>query len=469
MRGVILTATFTVMLATIGATAAQAQERCDAPQILVVLDQSSSMGERAPLADGSLKWDAAVTALSDLTDEYESTVDFGLMLFPSAGECTPGVVDVPVARNNADEIVGALPAAVPYQGNWTPMAQSLNQAASYAPLLDPARRNYVALITDGWQWCDPYDVATRFDPVGAVEALTAAGVTTFVIGFGDGVDALTLNQAAQAAGTTLAGCDPASADPARADNCYFQVDDLGGLDAALDAIAVVITEETCDGLDNDCDGEVDEDLARACSSACGEGLESCVDGAWGECDALSPADEICDGLDNDCDGVLDEGCDCEDGDTRPCGDDEGECSGGTQRCADGRWSECDGMVGPVDEICDGLDNDCDGEVDEDGANCANGAACVDGECVAEDQPPPDPCDGVTCDTDQYCLDGTCVDVGGDEPEPEDEPPANIGDGGGSGGGVTGCDCQVAGGAAPASPLAPLLALVGLVLGVSRLR
>ena len=39
-----------------------------------------------------------------LESSFESAVDFGLMLFPSVGECTPGVVNVPVARSNADEI-----------------------------------------------------------------------------------------------------------------------------------------------------------------------------------------------------------------------------------------------------------------------------------------------------------------------------------------------------------------------------
>lgn len=437
----------------------RAQAGCDAPQILIVLDQSSSMGERAPLDDGTLKWDASVAGLTGLTGDFETSVDFGLMLFPSAGQCTPGAVDVPIAPNNAEEIAAALPGPPPYSGNYTPMAESLYEASEYAPLLDSSRRSYVALITDGWQWCDPYDATTRFDPVDATEALTALGVTTFVIGFGDGVDSLTLNQASQAARTTLPGCDPTSDDPARADNCYHQVDDLDGLRSALDSIALEITEEICDGLDNNCDGRVDEDLSRACTSECGSGHQTCEAGVWLECDAPLPELEICDGIDNDCDSVIDPGCECTDGETRPCGSDIGECSEGLQSCEDGEWGECDGMVGAGDEICDGLDNDCDGTADDD-AECADGEECVDGECRPEDNPLPDPCDGVECDDGQECLDGTCVDTGDRVPIPEDDGsglnqvpgPAN-----------DGCDCQTTGSspAGAASIFFALLAILGL--------
>jgi len=127
---------------------------------------------------------------------------------------------------------------------------------------------------------------------------------------------------AVAANTAKTGCNPNSEDPAAANNCYFQVDNAQELLNALNTIAGSVSSETCDGLDNDCDGQVDEDVTRACSNACGAGTETCHAGTWGACSApVTASTEVCDGVDNDCDGQTDEPgadlCDagdvCEDG------------------------------------------------------------------------------------------------------------------------------------------------------------
>ncbi|XXY17664.1 MopE-related protein [Sorangium sp. So ce216] len=121
-----------------------------------------------------------------------------------------------------------------------------------------------------------------------------------------------------------------------------------------------------------------------------------------DCDDFDPsispgASELCNGLDDDCSGVVDEG-NPEGGD--PCDTGHpGECGFGWLTC-DGGALQCAQETPPMTETCDGLDNDCDMAVDEgaclaaNGAACATAAQCQSGNCV----------DGYCCNT---ACGGTC--------------------------------------------------------------
>ena len=146
-----------------------------------------------------------------------------------------------------------------------------------------------------------------------------------------------------------------------------------------------VSSELCDGLDNDCDGQSDEGLvAGSCSVGVGAclqtGVARCINAEF-TCDvqARRPQDERCNELDDDCDGKIDEtytlnGINCAVG--------QGLCTRqGNWECSLGQLS-CSAVEGPSSsELCDGLDNDCDGKNDEDYVQLARPCVAGLGECT----------------------------------------------------------------------------------------
>ena len=83
-----------------------------------------------------------------------------------------------------------------------------------------------------------------------------------------------------------------------------------GFDIYCTAVPKEPKMEICNTLDDDCNGVIDENLSQSCITACGSGLEKCINGNWKNCTALQPQQEICDGKDNDCNGKIDELIEC---------------------------------------------------------------------------------------------------------------------------------------------------------------
>src|SRR6478609_2522091 len=181
----------------------------------------------------------------------------------------------------------------------------------------------------------------------------------------------------------------------------------GFVDENLSCQGCIPTPEVCDGKDNDCDGQVDEtgagglvDIGGPCGSSIGKctpGTAVCTAGVLGCSGDKGPFAEVCNGFDDDCDGVVD-------GMTQACytgpngTEGVGTCHGGQQVCTaavgsnTAAWGTCTGQQLPATEICNGVDDDCDGVPDDGvviggmtaGADCCNpkatGGLCGVGQC-----------------------------------------------------------------------------------------
>ncbi len=136
---------------------------------------------------------------------------------------------------------------------------------------------------------------------------------------------------------------------------------------ACDPIERRALRDTCNGLDDDCDGATDEEGASGercdtgAEGVCGPGREQCVGGAPTCVADVEAGPEVCNGIDDDCDGTPDEG---DPGGGGGCPTDLlGVCGVGVERCSGGAIT-CVATVEPSAERCNGLDDDCDGSTDE---------------------------------------------------------------------------------------------------------
>ncbi len=508
------TCALSLALLPLAGASAQGQEQ-QRSRVLVLFDTSGSMGvdietgeptggdnSREYPGDGGLsRLFVAKEALAGLITT-QSEVEFALMRYPMreglginrgvidgrqnqsyagleeqplnyAGECTgllrPGDPDeafalvVPFSDDNETDIVRWLdhredfPADKELRAEGsTPIVETLRLAEQYLVEIgrgDPGarcRRTAVVLLTDGSESCVPFaEREQRLAERGAAlrelrfvvdGEEVVQDVRTFVVAYGVNQRAYDqLTALARAGGTAvdLRGEPDPTGGP-------YEASDLISLRRAFSAIVrEAIPTELCNGLDDDCDGRVDEGVQNLCGG-CGPPPEEDCDGNDDDCDgrvdegALNACGqcgplpgEVCNDIDDDCDGAVDEavdnacgGCalvreevcngvddDC-DGRidnrpgadlplSRPCSRDVGACAAGREACVAGEWGACDGVV-PRDEQCDGTDDDCDGAVDEETRPCGPALDIGDvGECRVGQR---------RCDP-QACANGLCAEDG----------------------------------------------------------
>ncbi len=211
-----------------------------------------------------------------------------------------------------------------------------------------------------------------------------------------------------------------------------------------------IEPEKCNGVDDDCDGQVDElfqEFGQKCKISgkvgpCAEGVVIGCTGGNVVCkEIFQKGVELCgDGIDNDCDGKTDEKddeCECNVGEEEECYPPKFQgqnlpkpCKKGKRVClVTGKWGPCKGAVIPKKEVCNGIDDDCNGKVDDNipsqkctlSPSSANGLGpCQYGEticqngalkCIAVHQKASDDttCDGVDDDCDGQ-IDEDCNSV-----------------------------------------------------------
>jgi hypothetical protein len=208
--------------------------------------------------------------------------------------------------------------------------------------------------------------------------------------------------------------------------CVAGVQTCDGQGTWGDCVGEVLpVDEVCNGLDDDCDGVTDQGIADV---TCGLGIcqvtvPGCDNGQPVQCVPGQPLpNELCNGVDDNCNGTVDENCPCINGDTQPCysGDPSlvgiGECVAGVQTCdLQGVWGSCVGEVLPAPDVCNGLDDNCDGGTDTGipAVTCGVGACqatvpgCVNGQvppCVPG-QPQAETCNGLDDDCNGVVDDG----------------------------------------------------------------
>ena len=147
-------------------------------------------------------------------------------------------------------------------------------------------------------------------------------------------------------------------------------------------IASINPEETeiCDNIDNNCSGSIDDNIDDIIvgidTGECQQGISKCINGITTITQTeIKPINEFCDGKDNDCNDLVDDNID-----DIVTGSNTGECQVGIKRCVNKELAVIQEEIKPISELCDGKDNNCNNIID-DMADIISGTNT--GECQVE--------------------------------------------------------------------------------------
>jgi hypothetical protein len=246
------------------------------PNVMLVLDKSGSMTQHAndwdhdndPNTPDVSRWTSLYDTVDSLLTRYDDTVNFGTVLFPSADAQTSGgaglaclmedEAEVPVAPNNRQAIVAAIPGRTAGTSGGTPARFGILNAVDHLTDITAEGSRAIVLVTDGEANCIPgeQDFSAEYDAEleTAVESAYADnGIPTYVVGIDidddnlSGDDPRTLQEAMNDI-AVVGGV------PRDAAERFYNVTDHDALQAALDDIAARVScTVTLDEIPNDPD------------------------------------------------------------------------------------------------------------------------------------------------------------------------------------------------------------------------
>jgi hypothetical protein len=146
-----------------------------------------------------------------MTLTYKDEINWGLAMFPGDGNCGPPNNIIAPAPGQEDLVSSTVANTLP--AGFTPIDGAIQAVQTGGYLDDPATRDYMLFISDGAETCNGAQATTTQ----RIADMYAAGIGTFVVGFGGGVDPNSLNQFANAGGypNTAGGTSYYQADSAR--------------------------------------------------------------------------------------------------------------------------------------------------------------------------------------------------------------------------------------------------------------